>query len=657
MPQRSGSDEVRVACTDHVHRALRRSALIGIPASALLAVLLGPTVPLDRRIAFVAFVSLADIVTFATSHVYLVRRRRREDTPHRWIGPSAVAMIGLAWGSAALFALPGARHIELRAVLLLFACGVSATYVVGAAARRLYYFASQVPMLAAVFVGFMASGDHVTRLLSIAIPIYFIVMTAMHQEVHAVVLSELQLRVQNDKNTRALRQANARLTTRALHDELTGLVNRATFLEYLDEAVGDARSDGTIVGVIYLDLDRFKVVNDSLGHGGGDELLANVASRLQAVTRGTDVVARIGGDEFTMLLRTLRTAEQAVAVAHRVAAALDAPFEVCGRRLSVTASIGVTTNRHSADDGEALLSHADAAQYRAKELGRARVEVFDNGLRETIERRLEKQEELRDAIASGAIVPWYQPEIDMATGEIIGAEALARWLHPARGVLAAGTFIETAEQAALTPMLDRRIITGAVRTRARLRDAGLVGSDFRVWFNVSHDQLTRSNPADRLARLLDRTSCEPNLIGIEITETAVLSDIDAVAHELDVIRSSGVKVALDDFGTGHSSLTLLRSLPIDRVKIDRSFIRDVTTDERDAAIVRHLVALAHDLSLDLVAEGVETPEQVGRLRELGCRHAQGFLWSKAVPVEELTALVAAQQTAGDQERRVLRVPA
>jgi diguanylate cyclase (GGDEF)-like protein len=626
-------------------RALWRSSLLGIPASTLLSFILGDSVPASRRIGFVVFVSIADIVTMVCAGQYLRRRRRGEVIDRYWLGVLCTMLVSVAWGWPAVFALPGSQNVELRAVYLLFVCGCSATYVVGTAARRLYFFASQLPMLVPVGLAFALSGDRVTRLLGFAVPIYFIVMTSLHHEVHAVVVSELQLREHNDDANAQLREANAQLTRRALRDELTGLANRAAFVDTLQSAVADARHQGTIVGVLYFDIDRLKVVNDSLGHATGDMLLIQIAERVHRMLRTTDVLARLGGDEFTMLLDKLRSNGEAVMIAERVLESFVDPFQVGGRSINVSASIGVATTLDTTDGAESLLSFADAAQYRAKQSGRNRIEVFDIKLRAAIESRLDDEHALRDATASEQIVAWFQPEVDLLTGRYVGAEALARWQHPERGVLDAWKFVPLAEETGLVFALDDAIVSSAVTTRVELAAAGLA-DDFRIWCNVSATHLTRGMPAEQLARLLERTGCDPSLIGLEITETAVLPDVAAAAREIAAARELGVKVALDDFGTGHSSLTLLRSLEIDRVKIDRTFISEFTRDPRDAAIVRRVIALAQDLGLDVIAEGVETPEQARLLVELGCPRAQGYLWAKALPISELRARLDAQRSEG-----------
>jgi EAL domain-containing protein (putative c-di-GMP-specific phosphodiesterase class I) len=251
------------------------------------------------------------------------------------------------------------------------------------------------------------------------------------------------------------------------------------------------------------------------------------------------------------------------------------------------------------------------------------------------------EQELRDALTRGDILAWYQPEVDLRTGRVVGAEALARWCHAERGMLDAGQFVPLAEEAGQVFRLDDRIVTGVVEARAGLARAG-IDPGFRIWCNVSSGQLTRERPSQRLAALLSTVGCDPSQIGIEITETAILPDVKAAAREIAAARDIGIKVALDDFGTGHSSLTLLRSLPIDRVKIDQTFVREITRDANDAAIVRSVITLASDLGLEVVAEGVESEEQARVLAQLGCRYAQGYLWAKALPIDELTVRLMGQ---------------
>jgi diguanylate cyclase (GGDEF)-like protein len=620
---------VRSACDDQVVLAVWRSALLGIPASLVLALILGRSVPFAARVEFVTLVSVADVTCFVVLTSYRRRRRRSEDLGRYWPGPVCAALIGLAWGSLALIGLPDGRHSEQRIVYLLFLAGVSATYVVGAAARRLYFWASQISMIALPAIVFLRSGDHLTELLGVAILIYFAVMTALHRDVHNLVLSEITLRQKNEEATREL-------AYQATHDSLTGLASRAKFIDQLNEAF--TFSDQASIGLVYIDLDRFKVVNDSLGHAAGDDLLKQVASRIREVLDEQALLARVGGDEFTVLVRGVNP--QAIRTADRIAGALEAPFQVSGRRLNISASMGVATALSGDSDAATLLGEADAAQYRAKQTGGNRIEIFNVRLRQALAQRLDEEQGVRRAINEGEIVACYQPIVELHSGQIVAVEALARWMHPTRGTLDAGKFVPIIEEAGLITALDERIIGQAVHD-AREIVASSHRHGFRIWCNASAAHFSRMHPSERLEHLLEAAGCDGSAIGFEITETALVEDLDAAARELNAARDLGVKIALDDFGIGHSSLLLLRTLPIDAVKVDRSFVRDITRDTTAAALVASVISLATRLGIDVVAEGVETPQQAQLLAEFGCRYAQGHIWAKALPVDRLAQALGA----------------
>lgn len=623
--------EARLACDDQAYRAVKKSALVGIPSALLLVAILGNDLPVQERIAFVAFIAAADVAAFTCSAVYLARRRRGSRLPARWVGPSCLAAIGLGWGSLAIMGLPA--DLGSRAVYVLFVCGASATYVVGAAARRTFYFASQIPMVTPVFLALVFSGDATSRLLGFAIPIYFALMTALHHEVNAVVVSELQLRESNADTTVRLREANARLYQRALRDDLTSLPNRAAFLDALGAALNRVDSTESAVGVVYVDIDRLKAVNDSLGHATGDAVLRELAQRLRHGMRGGDLLARIGGDEFAVLLEGMKSPGEATGVAHRLADAVFVPFIVEGRTIHITLSIGIAASDAGADKPDTLLALADAAQARVKQTGGNGIRAFDGQLQQTILQRKEDEQDLRRAIGTDEITAWFQPMVAFEHGRMVGAEALARWEHPTRGTLDGSKFIPLAEETGLIIGLDDRILRAALRARCAL--ALRADPSFRIWCNVSPVQFSREHTSERLAATLEDIGCSASYAGIEITETAILHDMDIAAREIDAARELGIKVALDDFGTGHSSLTLLRTLPIDVVKIDRSFVGDVVTDRRNRAIIEGVARICADLGIEVVAEGIEQPEQVRVLRELGCHYGQGYLWSKAVTLDQL----------------------
>jgi diguanylate cyclase (GGDEF)-like protein len=630
--------EARLACDDQAYASVLKTALLGIPASLLLVVILGSSVSAGERIAFVAFVAAANVSSFFVSRTYLARRRRGSQLLARWAGPSCLAATGLAWGSLAVMGLPA--DLGLRAVYLLFVCGVSATYVVGTAARRSFYFASQIPMLGLVFLGFVFAGDETSRLLGFALLIFFGVMTVLHHEVHAVVVSELQLREANIDTTVRLREANARLYQRALRDEMTNLPNRAAFVEALGDALTRARETGAVVGVVHIDIDRFKAINDAWGHAAGDDVIREMAKRLRHDMRGGDLLARIGGDDFAVLLEAMNAPAEAMVVAQRLADSIFVPFMIGTRPIDVSVSIGTASSNDGPADPDTLLALADAAQSRVKQTGGNGIRAFDGQLQQSLLQRKDDEHDLRAAIGADEITAWFQPIVALGDGRMVGAEALARWQHPTRGTLDGSKFIPLAEETKLIVSLDDRIVRAALRARCALA-LRAIDTSFRIWCNVSAAQFSREHPAERLAATLEDIGCSASYVGIEITETAILHDIDVAAREIETARALGMKIALDDFGTGHSSLTLLRALPIDEVKIDRSFVRDLATDRKNRAIVEGVAGICADLGIEVVAEGVENPEQVRLLRELGCHYGQGYLWSKAVDLEQLGQQLAA----------------
>ncbi len=635
MPKQApGAARVHVECLDQANRSLLRGVWLTPPAVLILVWILGDSVPLVRRLLWAALVCIATTGSVGSALLYQ-RRRRAGHSYTRWpLGIAAGLYGGFAWASVTVVALPGTDHVELRAICALFACGVSSTNMVGSAARRSNFYAFQLPLMLVITAVFIGDEDRVTRLLGFAVPIYLITVILLYHEVNRVVVNEIRLKYSNEDLLADLSAANERLTALAMRDSLTGLANRTALVELLERAVVAASRAGESVGVLYFDLDRFKNVNDSLGHSAGDELLVQVAQRVQRQLRDHDVLARLGGDEFVVLLDRLADSYEAYLIAERIRTAFSQPFIIVGRRIHVTPSVGVATNLHKSDGAEELLRHADAAQYRAKESGRNRVEVFDIDFRVALARRIDDERAIVDALAAGQIVPFFQPQIDLLTGRIVGAEALARWIHPSRGVLGAPHFIPLAEETGLIAQIDETIIASAIRARVQLEELG-VDASFRIWCNVSPRQFGRAAPVERLARFLERAGCDPRGIGVEITETAVLADMDAAANELANARRMGIAVALDDFGTGHSSLTMLRHLPIDEVKIDQEFVRDLGVDPTDTAIVEHVASLAADLGLTVVAEGVQLESQVALLTRFGCHRAQGFLYAPAIPLTEL----------------------
>jgi len=429
----------------------------------------------------------------------------------------------------------------------------------------------------------------------------------------------------------------ARMLHQALHDPLTRLPNRDLFTDRLTKALARARRSGRLVAVLFVDLDRFKVVNDSLGHRAGDELLLETAARLDGFLRAQDTVARFGGDEFTLLVEDLESTEAALALADRLVEAVACPVRLGARTVPLGLSVGLAVGS-GGEDADALLRDADAAMYRAKERGRGRVELFDQELRAEVLHRLEVEHELRLAGDRDELRVHYQPKVRLDTERIIGVEALVRWQHPTRGLLAPGAFIPVAEDTGLIVPVGRWVLREACRQAAAWRAAG-ADPELTVSVNLSRRQLAEPDlVADVAAALADSGLAAGPLI-LEITETTVMSDLERSVAILNELRSLGVKLAIDDFGVGFSSLSQLTDLPpVDVLKIDKSFIDHVLADDHRAIVVA-ILSLANTLGLTAVAEGVEEPGQAAELTALGCELGQGYLFARPQPPEAVEALL------------------
>ena len=428
--------------------------------------------------------------------------------------------------------------------------------------------------------------------------------------------------------------ARDRFTHQALHDTLTGLPNRTLFEEQLSSALARAQRRSTFTAVLFLDLDGFKAVNDTLGHRVGDELLRQTARRLRNAVRAADGVARFGGDEFAICCEDLGDERHALTIAETVQAAIAAPGHVGGDH-GVTTSIGVAIARDRRTTAESLLRDADMAMYRAKELGRGCCEVFDDRLREEIQDRLQVERELRDGIERGQLRLLYQPVVDLGTRRIVSVEALVRWQHPQRGLLGPGEFLPVAEECGLILGIGGFVLRAACRQAALWRRQLGDGAPLPVNVNLSARQLGQRGLTETVREALEAAGARPEDLGLEITESAVIENTLLAADTLDALKDLGVRVLLDDFGTGYSSLSYLQRLPIDVLKIDRAFIAGLGTGERGEAIVAAIVGMAQALGMRVVAEGVETVEQAACVRALGCDMGQGFLFDRPLQADQV----------------------
>lgn len=429
------------------------------------------------------------------------------------------------------------------------------------------------------------------------------------------------------------------LAHRVLHDPLTDLPNRTLFFDRLELALARLRRHQTSIAVLFIDLDNFKVVNDSLGHTAGDKLLVELGGRLAHAIRPSDTIARFGGDEFVVLCEDIHEARDAMVVAERIILATARPFLLEGREMFVSASVGISLAIDHESTAETLLRDADVAMYRAKERGQGRVEVFDEALRARILERMDLENGLRRAIARGELRVYYQPEVALADDRIVGVEALVRWEHPDRGLLPPSAFVPIAEETGMIVDIGEWVLNEACRQVAEWRAAG---ADINVAVNVSARQLAQPDIVEVVQKALDCSGLPPEVLHLEITESAVMRDPEAALGTLNLVKALGVKVAIDDFGVGFSSLAQLKEmLPLHSLKVDRSFIACLADDERSSAIVAAVVMMATTLGLTAVAEGVETAQQAAQARALGCDTSQGYFFREPVPADEFGPLLAA----------------
>jgi len=636
--------QAAAASGDARREMLRRAAvssralvLLGPPGAVVLALLVDTRPPLARA-GFVVLEVLTVLAAIA-SLTALLRAIGRDDAdiagPER-LGTLTLAMAGAVWPLALVVLAP--QGAEEAYLCLLFCVAAAASSLTASAAHRAFFLALVMSNLVPTTLVVAAGGllPWVPQLLGLMAAMLIGILYVSWQQIHRTILEAIGGRIVEESLTEQLWETNARLMHRATHDELTGLANRSLFRDSLERHLRIAHETGGSLALLYLDLDRFKVVNDSLGHAEGDALLEAATERLRRVVRADDVLARLGGDEFT-LLAPGADVEAALHLAERVRASFDDEFEVGGFRAVVTASVGVAMSAPglSAHD---LMRYADAALYEAKDQGRNRVALFDHSMEEVLSSRLSRESELRDALASREFEAWYQPLVDPRTQRIVAVEALARWRRGDGALVPPAQFLPLLADVGLMVELDHEIARQARAWRRGIAD--LVDDGFRVFTNVSTGDMALESLLELHvdAAVHDRTPLR--WLGMEITEQAVVAYPAAARTALESARSQGLSVVLDDVGTGYSSLALIRSLPLDGLKIDASFVQGMLADPADAALVASVAALGRRLGLHVTAEGVETPAQLDAVAAEGVTTAQGYLFSPPVVGDELQRWLA-----------------
>jgi diguanylate cyclase (GGDEF)-like protein len=616
--------------SDRLNRMMVFAAWTTPPGALLFSWILSQSgVTNNVRIWLIA-ISTISMINFLISALYLSSRKRGWQPPRWWVWGQSVPFgaLGVCWGLSMRLTV-SSLDSSLHALALVFSIAAICIGLVSSGAAAQPFFAYTLGIAAPMLGSMATQGEQWMSRMIAPTTLFVCVILMLHLEVRRGALAEASLGIVLDRDNADLAVRNQALQQVADTDDLTGLVTRQRFMSVLDRMLERARFDSSHIAVLFIDIDHFKTINDTLGHEAGDHVLSAFAKRLLDTARPQDIIGRLGGDEIALAIGPLAQPDDAYRAAERLCIALRAPYKVGDRDVLATASVGVAVGPQGISDGANLVANADAALYRAKEQGRNRVAIFDDELRRAVRHREERKADFRRAIASGEIVPFLQPIIDLQTGKISGAEALARWVHPEQGVLPASKFVQFAEDNGLGDALNEAMMNRIVELRRTWQLRG-IPAGFRIRMNISPAQLTRPGSLEELLTKMMDVRCPATGISVEITETAVLTDLTVARAEINRVRAAGVTVELDDFGVGASSLSLLHELPLDVIKLDRSFVSRLPQDRRSLTLIRAVVMIAHELDLTLTAEGVETHDQLKMLRSIGVNRAQGFLFAPAV---------------------------
>ncbi len=565
--------------------------------------------------------------------------REARDSAHweRRATAGAVAS-GIIWGFAGGFLFP-ADDMARQAVLAFVLAGMAAGAVTTLSSLRFAVSAFLALTLLPLMINFLAIGTGMGLIMGFMTLLFLGSLHITARRMNHTIMESLEMRHANELAERHTRH-------QAHYDELTHLPNRRLLGERMGQELARSRRHGDMGALLFLDLDHFKNINDSLGHPAGDQVLKQVAQRLRQRVRGEDTAARLGGDEFVVLLSDLGDSEaqagkEAGAFATELQRILShTPYHAQGHELHVSTSIGITLFPVGEEDSDDLLRQADTAMYSAKSGGRDTVCFYRTDMQQAVNRRLQAEKDLRTAIANHQLTVFYQPMVDHH-GHPFGVEALVRWSHPERGLITPDHFIPVAEESGIIFELGNWILRTACRDLARLRQRYGAAAP-SVSINLSPRQFLLPGLADNIIAIAAETAADLNFIRLEVTESGLLDNVERAVEKMERLREHGVRFSIDDFGTGYSSLAYLKQLPVDTLKVDRSFIRDVLVDKDDAVIVETILAMANHLRLHSVAEGVETQEVVEFLSTRGCERFQGYLFARPIPFEELLGFIDAR---------------
>ena len=578
--------------------------------------------------------------------------------PMRMVASAALMATGISLmhysGMAAIAIAPGIRFdpaLFAASVAVAFVASLAALWIMAALVRGRADSRMPVRIAAALVMGAAISGMHFTGMAAAHFApdsVCIVEAGSVDQFWLAITiaigtLALLGSMVQSHLDSRtalldaSLRAANQELIHLATHDALTGLPNRTLLGDRIERVLADADRSGGCFAILFIDLDRFKVVNDSAGHHVGDTLLRAMAHRIHGCLRRNDTLARLGGDEFVVLLKDLDRPESAADMARKILAALKPAFRIEPHELHMSATVGISVYPGDGTTVEALLTNADAAMYHAKQSGRNGYKFFAPAMNAFAHERLELESGLRHALQEGQFELHYQPKVDIDSNEVVSLEALVRWRHPTRGMVGPNAFIPIAEESGLIGPLGEWVLRTACAQNRAWQDAGL--KPMRVAVNVSAKQFRHGKLLELVRGVLDETRLEARYLEIELTESTVMSNAEESVGILESLSAMGVHIAIDDFGTGYSSLAYLKRLPLDVLKVDRSFVTDLARSQDDVSIVQAVISMAHSLRLKVIAEGVESGEQLDRLKALGCDQFQGFYYSTPVDAEAAAAFM------------------